>query len=296
MPDVLRARCESTSKPRLAARHRPQAAGAAFDKDRCTRPGSSHDDPFVLRPTSSSRSNEELQRVREGSTPIMASPLALGEASRIPTRSPVDQRLRGCFWCTGCANARSAWVSTHRLRAQSVAAPSPRQGNPRTSSDARPALTDFPGFTARVGRLPDGKRLAFEPAGRKPGHERTTNLLRSHPHHGHLVAHRNVCTVSPPTRMHTRRFQLWRWCASTGTRSTRGCGPSWSGSRESNIGDGRLTWRRGRDGTLGYELLVGSDPARTPRHINRWGYLREESGDSGAIVFGVMSQSDGQSC
>jgi len=64
---------------------------------------------------------------------------------------------------------------------------------------------------------------------------------------------------------------------------------------ESNIGDGRLTWRRGRDGTLGYELLVGSDPARTPRHINRWGYLREESGDSGAIVFGVMSQSDGQS-
>ena len=65
--------------------------------------------------------------------------------------------------------------------------------------------------------------------------------------------------------------------------------------RESNIGDGRLTWRRGRDGTLGYELLVGSDPARTPRHINRWGYLREESGDSGSIVFGVMSQSDGQS-
>ena len=32
------------------------------------------------------------------------------------------------------------------------------------------------------------------------------------------------------------------------------------------------------DGTIGYELLVGSDPARTPRQINRWGYLREESG------------------
>ena len=46
--------------------------------------------------------------------------------------------------------------------------------------------------------------------------------------------------------------------------------------RKSNIGDGRLTWRRGPDGTIGYELLVGSDPARTPRHINRWGYLREE--------------------
>jgi hypothetical protein len=65
--------------------------------------------------------------------------------------------------------------------------------------------------------------------------------------------------------------------------------------RKSNIGDGRLTWRRGPDGTLGYELLVGSDPARTPRHINRWGYLREESSASRATVFGVMSQSDEQS-
>jgi hypothetical protein len=65
--------------------------------------------------------------------------------------------------------------------------------------------------------------------------------------------------------------------------------------RKSNIGDGRLTWRRGPDGTLGYELLVGSDPARTPRQINRWGYLREEVGANGAIVFGVMSQSDEQS-
>ena len=65
--------------------------------------------------------------------------------------------------------------------------------------------------------------------------------------------------------------------------------------RKSNIGDGRLTWRRGPDGTIGYELLVGSDPARTPRRINRWGYLREESGANGAVVFGVMSQSDEQS-
>ena len=65
--------------------------------------------------------------------------------------------------------------------------------------------------------------------------------------------------------------------------------------RKSNIGDARLTWRRGPDGIIGYELLIGSDPARAPRHINRWGYLREESGPSGAIVFGVMSQSDEQS-
>jgi hypothetical protein len=65
--------------------------------------------------------------------------------------------------------------------------------------------------------------------------------------------------------------------------------------RKSNIGDGRLTWRKGPDGTIGYELLVGSDPARTPRRINRWGYLREEVGANGANVFGVMSQSDEQS-
>jgi hypothetical protein len=65
--------------------------------------------------------------------------------------------------------------------------------------------------------------------------------------------------------------------------------------RKSNIGDGRLTWRSGPGGTIGYELLVGSDPARTPRQINRWGYLREELGANGAIAFGVMSQSDEES-
>ena len=65
--------------------------------------------------------------------------------------------------------------------------------------------------------------------------------------------------------------------------------------RKANIGDGRLTWRTGPDATVGYELLVGSDPGRAPRHINRWGYLREESGAGGAMVFGVMSHSDEQS-
>jgi hypothetical protein len=65
--------------------------------------------------------------------------------------------------------------------------------------------------------------------------------------------------------------------------------------RKSNVGDGRITWRTGPNGTVGYELLVGTDPARTPRRINRWGYLREEAARQGAIVFGVMSQSDEQS-
>ena len=65
--------------------------------------------------------------------------------------------------------------------------------------------------------------------------------------------------------------------------------------RKSNVGDGRITWRTGPDGTVGYELLVGTNPARTPRRINRWGYLREESAPLGGTVFGVMSQSDEQS-
>jgi hypothetical protein len=64
---------------------------------------------------------------------------------------------------------------------------------------------------------------------------------------------------------------------------------------KSDIGDGRLTWRQGPDGTYGYELLVGSDPARTPRRINRWGYLREEAGPGGARALGVMSRSDERS-
>jgi hypothetical protein len=65
--------------------------------------------------------------------------------------------------------------------------------------------------------------------------------------------------------------------------------------RKQNMGDGRLTWRRGPNGAIGYELLVGSDPARAPRQINRWGYLREESAGNGALMFGIMSHSDEQS-
>lgn len=65
--------------------------------------------------------------------------------------------------------------------------------------------------------------------------------------------------------------------------------------RKSNVGDGRITWRTGPDGAIGYELLVGTDPARTPRRINRWGYLREEAAGPVGTVFGVMSQSDEQS-
>src|SRR5262245_40486544 len=52
-----------------------------------------------------------------------------------------------------------------------------------------------------------------------------------------------------------------------------------------NVGGGRMTWRRGGDGTLSLELLMGSDPARAPFKTNRWGYIREVvQGDSAELV------------
>jgi len=57
-----------------------------------------------------------------------------------------------------------------------------------------------------------------------------------------------------------------------------------------DVGGGRITWREaGSD--RGIELLVGSDPARTPRQINRWGFIREESSGDATRVLGVMKES-----
>ena len=51
------------------------------------------------------------------------------------------------------------------------------------------------------------------------------------------------------------------------------------------VGFARITWRRGRDGTLGYEFLVGTDPAQAPRGINRWGYIVESArGEDGSVL------------
>jgi hypothetical protein len=43
-----------------------------------------------------------------------------------------------------------------------------------------------------------------------------------------------------------------------------------------NIGDARLTWHQSPGGRRAFEFLVGSDPARAPRRINRWGFIVEE--------------------
>ena len=59
-----------------------------------------------------------------------------------------------------------------------------------------------------------------------------------------------------------------------------------------NIGAARITWREGVDGRRGFEFLIGSDPARAPRRINRWGFIVEELHAGDAEVLGVMSASD----
>jgi hypothetical protein len=65
--------------------------------------------------------------------------------------------------------------------------------------------------------------------------------------------------------------------------------------RAGNVGAGRILWRQGTDGRRGYELLIGSDPRRAPRKINRWGWEREDAGPEGATLFGLMRKTDEES-
>jgi hypothetical protein len=58
-----------------------------------------------------------------------------------------------------------------------------------------------------------------------------------------------------------------------------------------NVGMGEIVWRAG-DGSVGFELLIGTDAARAPRGINRWGYLQEDVRPAATRVLGVMTTSD----
>lgn len=60
---------------------------------------------------------------------------------------------------------------------------------------------------------------------------------------------------------------------------------------KSGVGDALVTKQEGPSGA-GYSLLIGSDPDRAPRRINRWGYIREDITGSGATLVGLMTQSD----
>ena len=58
-----------------------------------------------------------------------------------------------------------------------------------------------------------------------------------------------------------------------------------------DVGMGEIVWRGGED-AVAYELLIGTDAAKAPRNINRWGYLLEDARPSGTRVLGVMTTSD----
>jgi len=59
----------------------------------------------------------------------------------------------------------------------------------------------------------------------------------------------------------------------------------------SGVGDAVVTRRRA-PGEASYSLLIGSDPDRTPMHINRWGYIEEEIRGAEARLLGLMTESE----
>jgi hypothetical protein len=61
-----------------------------------------------------------------------------------------------------------------------------------------------------------------------------------------------------------------------------------------DVGGARVSWRGDTDGAFGLDLLIGSDPQRAPRQINRWGYIAEQVRGGDARVIGVMKQSNEQ--
>ncbi len=60
---------------------------------------------------------------------------------------------------------------------------------------------------------------------------------------------------------------------------------------DDDVGGARITWR-GSDGGRGFELLLGADPIRAPRKINRWGWVREDEDASGATMIGLIRKTD----
>ncbi|MCG6919752.1 MAG: hypothetical protein LJF15_01520 [Acidobacteria bacterium] len=64
---------------------------------------------------------------------------------------------------------------------------------------------------------------------------------------------------------------------------------------DGDVGGARIVWRRGEDGRRGYEFLLGSDPDRAPRRINRWGFVREELNGRRATQIGLMRKTDEES-
>ena len=59
-----------------------------------------------------------------------------------------------------------------------------------------------------------------------------------------------------------------------------------------DIGLARITWRAGDAGAFGYEFLVGTDPVKAPRGLNRWGYIAEDTRGAEASLLALMTGAD----
>jgi hypothetical protein len=60
---------------------------------------------------------------------------------------------------------------------------------------------------------------------------------------------------------------------------------------KSNVGDA-MTLRRQEGNEAQYSLLIGSDPERAPRRINRWGYIDENLSGPNSTLIGLMTESN----
>ncbi len=88
-------------------------------------------------------------------------------------------------------------------------------------------------------------------------------------------------TAPPPTPL----LQEYRYRMSAAIRPLL----FWVG--DDDVGGARITWRRGNEGR-GFELLLGADPARAPRRINRWGWVREDQDAEGSSMIGLIRKTD----
>ena len=59
-----------------------------------------------------------------------------------------------------------------------------------------------------------------------------------------------------------------------------------------NIGGARITRRQDVNGRRNAEFLIGSDPVRAPRRINRWGFIVESVNPDDAEVLAAMKESN----
>jgi hypothetical protein len=63
-------------------------------------------------------------------------------------------------------------------------------------------------------------------------------------------------------------------------------------TKRQGVGAARLALESAPDGGRRIELLIGTDPQRAPRKLNRWGYVAETLRGGSGEAFGLMTASD----